>query len=98
MSYTYTKKDIQDGVDALNRRCGFEPESKLWSTIDGKQVSQVGYYHTWNNGSGLQLVQTVNDRGGHRTVLKLTARNKRELYNLIWAYIAGLDDGRDAHV
>ncbi len=93
MSYTYTKKDIQDAITALNRRSGFSPEDQLWDSVDGKQVSKVGFYHSWYD-SGLKLVKTVNDRGGHRSVLKLTAKSKREFYNLVWAYIAGLDDAR----
>lgn len=92
MSYSYTKKDIKDALSALNRRAGFPPETTLWQEIDGKQVSKVGFYHDWYDG-GMKLVKTINDRGGHRTVIKLTAKSKREFYNLIWAYIAGLDEG-----
>ena len=93
MSYTFTKKDIQDAIDALNRRAGFLPDTKLWETVEGKQVSKVGFYHSWYD-AGLKLVCTTNDRGGHRSVLKLQTTSKREFYNLIWAYIAGLDDAR----
>ncbi len=93
MSYSFTKKDIEDAIGALNRRAGFEPETTLWETVDGKQVSKVGFYHSWYDG-GLKLVCTTNNRGGHRSVLKLQANTKREFYNLIWAYIAGLDDAR----
>jgi hypothetical protein len=95
--YYYTKKDVVDALDALNRRVGFPPGTKLWETLEGKQVSKVGFYHDWYD-NGLKLVKTINDKGGHRTVLKLSAKSKREFYNLIWAYIAGLDEGRDPDV
>jgi len=91
VSYTYTNKDVQDAIDALNRRVGFPDGTKLWEDVDGKQVSQVGFYHSWYD-DGLKLVCTTNNRGGHRFVLKLRAKSKREFYNLIWAYIAGLDN------
>ena len=96
MSYTYAKKDIQEAIQALNRRVGFDPSTKLWEEINGKQVSKVGFYHDWYD-NGYKLVQTVNDMGGHRSVLKLQAKSKREFYNLIWAYIAGLDNARSAN-
>jgi hypothetical protein len=95
--YAYTKKDIVGAIEALNRRAGFPPGVKLWETVDGKQVSKVGFYHDWYDG-GYKLVQTVNSSGGHRSVLKLQAKSKREFYNLIWAYIAGLDDGSTSDV
>lgn len=97
MSHTFTKEDVQAAINALNRRNGFPPGAKLWETIDGKQVSKVGFYHSWYDG-GMKLVCTTNDRGGHRSVLKLQAKSKREFYNLIWAYIAGLDDATPRHL
>lgn len=94
MSYRYSKKDIKDALNALNRRAGFAPDTPLWETFEGKQFSKVGFYHDWYD-DGLKLVKTINEHGGHRTVLKLRAKTKREFYNLIWAYIAGLDEGKD---
>jgi hypothetical protein len=91
MSYIFTKKDIDAVISALNRRNGFLPGTKLWEEIDGQQVSKVGFYHSWYDG-GMKLVCTTNNRGGHRSVLKLQAKSKREFYNLICAYTAGLDD------
>ena len=97
MSYTFTNKDIEDAIGALNRRNGFLPGTKLWEEVDGRQVSKVGFYHSWYDG-GMKLVCTTNNRGGHRSVLKLQAKSKREFYNLIWAYITGLDDATPRHL
>lgn len=95
MSYRFTKKDVQSALTALNRRAGFSEDTTLWQTVQGVQVSAVGFYHLWHDAVGLKLVQTVNDRGGHRSVLKLQAKSKREFYNLVWAYIGGLDASQE---
>ena len=97
MSYRYTNKDIQSALTALNVRAGFAPGTNLWSQVDGRQVCQVGYYHTWADGYGVKLVKTTNDRGGHRSMFKEYPKTKRELYNMIWSFIHGLDEGGNAH-
>lgn len=56
----------------------------------------VGNYHIdWAYG-GCQLVQTSNTSGGVRNVLSSGFVTKRELYDLICAYLKGIEAGKVA--
>lgn len=64
-----------------------------YSQIDGKLVANIGCYHIDQAYGGVELVQMQTAGGGVRDVLRSGHVSKRELRDLMFAYIVGLDDG-----
>lgn len=81
-----TEKELEAVVNRLNRITN----SSLEPYIDGK--AQIGNYHlSWAYG-GVSLHRMHNEYGGVTTPLNCGHISKRELYNLMQAYISGLLD------
>ena len=75
-----TMQDLQSAVDTLNRITSFHRI----------HVANVGNYHLDGAYGGWQLSQMDNASCASRDVLSSGHVPKRELYNLIWAYIKGI--------
>ena len=80
-----TDKHLQAIVDRLNRITGM-PAAPY---IDGK--AQMGNYHLSHAYGGVALHRMYNDAGGITSPLSTGHITKRELANLMHAYIAGLE-------
>jgi hypothetical protein len=80
-----TEKHLQAIVDRLNRITGM-PAAPYW---EGK--AQVGNYHLSHAYGGVALHRMYNDAGGITSPLSTGHITKRELANLMHAYIAGLE-------
>lgn len=61
------------------------------SDVDGKRVINVGNYHLDSAYGGTQVVQTSNTSGGVRNVFNSGFTTKRAVYDLLQAYIAGIE-------
>lgn len=96
MSYRITIRDLRGLLARVQRETG-APEMKWTPRPDGKGAQcPVGAYLI-NEGSAAYsrpwtLVQMVNDGGGERTILR--ANTARELYNMVHAYLDGMDAAR----
>ena len=81
-----TIKDIRAVVDRINLITN-SPGSP-WSKDGDKYRANVGNYHLDSAYGGHQLVRMVNDGGGIEVIIH-GYRTKRDLYNLMQAFIAG---------
>jgi hypothetical protein len=81
-----TEKQLQAVVDRLNRITG----SPMEPYLDGK--AQIGNYHLSHAYGGVCLHRMFNDGGGVSSPLSIGHVPKRELLNLMHAYICGLNE------
>ena len=77
-----TEKMLQAMVDQINEMKGFN--NPKYSTIDSYVLDYVY--------GGVSLHRYTNEHGGISDVFRNGHMPKRELYNLIRAYITGLGD------
>ncbi len=88
-----TDKHLAGMISRLNRITNNPLE---YSTRDdaGRFTCNVGHFHIDRAYGGYQLVQTVTDGGGVRNVLPSGHVMKRTCYDLLAAYIRGIEDSR----
>jgi hypothetical protein len=84
-----TEKDLQSAVDRINKLTGKDlaPYSKK---EDGSFSPNPGVYHLDGAYGGWSLVQMMETGTGTRSIIS-GFRPKRELYNMIHTFIAGLE-------
>ena len=85
-----TMRDLRGTVDTLNRiscNCNYCATSGKSCVQDGKTPPNA-YYLSGAYGGWQLLRKTAHD--GDQNVLSMGHRPKRELYNLLWAYIKGV--------
>ena len=85
-----TMRDLEGAVSTLNRITGQAPEPYT-KTGACEHVANVGNYHLDGAYGGWKLNQMDNENGGARDVLSAGYVPKRELYNLVWAFIKGIE-------
>jgi len=61
-----------------------------YKRIDGSLVGQIGNYHLSGAYGGVSLHQIANASGGARDVFSCGHLTKRDLYNRMNAYLAGV--------
>lgn len=81
-----TEKDLEAVVLRINNITN----SPVKPYFDGK--AQIGNYHLSHAYGGVSLHRMHNEAGGVTTPLNCGHISKRELYNLMQAYISGLLD------
>lgn len=81
-----TEKQLQAVVDRLNRITN----SPMSPYLDGK--AQPGNYHLSHAYGGVCLHRMVNEGGGVSSPLSTGHIPKRELLNLMHAYISGINE------
>lgn len=81
-----TEKQLQAVVDRLNRITG----SPMEPYLDGK--AQPGNYHLSHAYGGVCLHRMGNENGGVSSPLSIGHVPKRELLNLMHAYIRGINE------
>jgi len=64
--------------------------AKPYERIDGSLVGQIGNYHISGAYGGVSLHQTMTTGGGVRDVFGCGYVTKRDLYNRMSAYLAGV--------
>lgn len=84
MKHRVTQAQLQAAVDRINRLT----ESPMTPYVDGK--IQVGNYHLSGAYGGVCLHRMHNEGGGVSSPLSTGHISKRELLNLMHAYIIGL--------
>lgn len=84
-----TDKHLQSVVDRINRITGSPME--YMSLTDGERVINVGHYHISGAYGGVCLMRTMSDGGGVTCPIGQGHVPKRELYERMHAFIAGLE-------
>ena len=90
-----TKQDLQGAVDTLNRiscncnYCATFTRTGKPCAFESNGIAAPKAYFLSGAYGGWELCQQTAG-GGVRNVLSMGHRPKRELYNLIWAFIKGI--------
>lgn len=89
MANRITDKDLQAVVDRINRT--LKQPMKPYEQIDGKLVEQIGNYHLDSAYGGVKLSRMASEGGGIEDVLSCGFTTKRELYELMHAFLRGYE-------
>ena len=92
MSNRITQKDLESLVKIVNKTTGHAPEP--YTQKDGKFTANIGTYLLDYAYGGVKLVQLVSDGGGITTISSGGYGTKRELYNWLRAFLAGLESSK----
>ena len=93
MKNRITNTVLKAVVDRINRITDspMEPYTKM---PDGRYQANIGNYHLSGAYGGVDLHRMHNESGGVTTPLNCGHISKRDLYNLMQAYIAGLSESK----
>ena len=85
-----TNKDLESLVKRINiiTDSPLEPHTR----VNGKYTANIGCYHLSYAYGGVSLQRMHNSSGGVESVIKSGHVSKRELYNLMHAFITGLEN------
>ena len=83
-----TEKNLESAVLRINRMMGM-PES-AYLKIGDKYVAQIGCYHLSHAYGGVSLHRMVSESGGVSDVFGCGHVSKRELWERMHAFIAGV--------
>lgn len=90
-----TKRDLDGVVRRIERTFGYDPDAPQWDEEDdgaGARWSSVpGRFFIDGAYGGWALFRYVNEHGGVSDVLGVGHRPKRELYDLLHAFVRGLE-------
>lgn len=90
MSDRITNKQLEHLVDRINELTG-SPKTAWTRQPDGSLRANIGNYHISGAYGGVCLHRMMNDGGGVTTPLSYGHIPKRELYDQLRAFIAGLE-------
>jgi len=94
MTYRITVKDLENGIDRLNRIAG-TPATPYTKTAKGKFKANAGNYHLSGAYGGYQVMQMVKS-GGCSCPIGAGHVPKRECYETLHAYINGFEASKEA--
>lgn len=84
-----TEKHLQAVVDRINTATK-SPMQPYVKNADGRYVAQIGNYHLSHAYGGVSLHRMHNEGGSIEDVFGCGHVAKRELYNRLYAFMAGL--------
>ena len=90
MADRITDRHLQAVCDRINRMTKSPMEPWALDPAKGKHVAQIGNYHISHAYGGVSLHRMVNDSGGVSSPLGYGHIPKRELYERMRAFIAGI--------
>ena len=93
MANIITVKNLQAVVDRINKTTN-SPAEQFSTTVPG--AANIGNYHLSGAYSGYALHRTVNASGGIRDISNSGYISKRALYDVLHAYLAGYEAGKEA--
>ena len=85
-----TQKDLEGLVNRLNRITG-NNEQPYGKDANGRFKANIGSYLLDGAYGGWKLAQSDNEGGGQRNPIYMGYVSKRECYNMIHAYIQGIE-------
>ena len=80
---------IETQIDLLNIKTN--NKSEPWTRSDNRSVANVGNYHLSEAYGGCSLVQVTNTGGACSDVFNSGHVSKREISDLISAYVKGIE-------
>lgn len=95
MANVITMKNLQAVVDRINTVTGSPPE-QYTKNEGGKIIANIGNYHLSGAYGGYALHRICTPGGGITDISKSGHISKRALYDLIHAYLAGYEAGKEA--
>jgi len=84
-----TQTMLQVKIELLNELTG--NPLKPWDLIEGRNVASIGNYYLSMQNGGYALYRIVNEGGGINDIFSRGHGTKRELYEMICAYISGIE-------
>ena len=90
-----TKKQLESKIEYLNKVAG-TPETGFRLLKDGTWRSNPNHYYLQGAYGGWKLEQTCGNHGGANDPISMGFVSKRECYELVAAYIRGIEVGRDS--
>lgn len=91
MTTRITRKDLDRACNRLNTLTGAPSDSYTRNAETGKLTANIDNYHISSAYGGYALNKMANESGGVHDVLRMGHIPARELYNLIHAYIGGIE-------
>lgn len=88
-----TQAHLQALVDRLNRITN-SPAEPYTKGEDGRYHANIGNYHLSGAYGGVNLVRMHNENGGISCPINHGHVPKRELYNLLYAFIRGVETAK----
>ena len=92
MANRITEYQLRRVCDRINTITGSPMD--YMTVIDGKRVINIGNYHISGAYGGVQLQRTVNGSGGVTCPIGQGHMPKRDLYERMHAFIAGLESAK----
>ena len=83
------QKDLEYLVDRINEATG-SPKTTYTKTDKPPYKANIGNYHLDYAYGGVKLVRMVSEGGGISDISRCGYGTKRELYNWMQAFLAGL--------
>jgi hypothetical protein len=83
-----TEKDLQATVDQINHVT--HSPAAPWVHEAGRSVANIGNYHLDGAYGGVSLHRMENEHGGVSDVFRCGHISKRDLYERMHAFLAGL--------
>lgn len=84
-----TDKHLDGMVNRLNELTGNPVTS--YTKVDGKLKANIGNYHLSEAYGGVELHQMDNESGGVNVISRNGYGTKRQLYDFLTAFIAGIE-------
>ena len=84
-----TQKQLEFLCERINS--AKKTPAKPYERIDGSLVGQIGNYHLSGAYGGVCLHQTMNEGGGVRDVFSCGHVTKRDLYQMMRAYLVACE-------
>jgi hypothetical protein len=90
-----TKKQLESKIEYLNKVAG-TPETGHRQLEDGTWRSNPNHYYLQGAYGGWKLEQKCNTGGGANDPISMGFVSKRECYELVAAYIRGIEVGKES--
>ena len=87
-----TNKKLNETIDLLNQITN--SPATPWSKVGGKLVANVGNYHLYEAYGGACVHRMANTSGAAESMVTYGHVPKRELFNRLVSYIAGVEAGK----
>lgn len=97
MSNNITLANLEAVVARINRVTN-SPEKQYSYDADNRLIANPGNYHLDAAYGGYSLARMSNGGGASSDVLNSGKCSKRQLYDLMFAFLAGFDAGFDAAI